>query len=87
MKLTSHPEDMVVYIDKDSNLYVITDFYSLSKNFISDKVGSFEIKEGVLFYTYFPSPKVKILMAVHDLKTFNKSEVLKDFQNYSLDLD
>ncbi|MGZ3690991.1 MAG: hypothetical protein ACXVAX_05795 [Pseudobdellovibrio sp.] len=80
-------EDVIAYIDKDSKLYLITDFSNLSKNFIADGVTEFRIHNGVVFYTRTTPNNPVTLNVVYDLKGFSKTELLSGYHQYSLDSD
>ncbi len=84
-------EDFIAYIkkeDKEYNLYIVTDFRSLVKRKISDRVNKFVIRSGVLFFEKSePSGDkyINVLYAISDFKTALKSEVRRGYGEFSVD--
>ena len=72
---------------KEGNLIVITDFQSLNKTTVANKVSTFILKHGALFFETHPTPNTSELYVIQDFKSLTKQLITTNPGYWSLDED
>ncbi|MBC7753040.1 MAG: hypothetical protein H7Z71_02305 [Moraxellaceae bacterium] len=85
--------DFIAYVKenvKESPLYIITNFQTLSKVLIAEKVSEFRIENNVLFYVQNEKEGdkiVSVLYAISDFKTLIKHKVQHGLNSFRVDVN
>jgi hypothetical protein len=84
--------DCIVYLhdSAESNLYIITDFVSMSKILVASHVANFNLKNGSLYYVQTEKAGEKIfknLFVISDFKSLAKTELARHINDFQADLD
>jgi hypothetical protein len=76
-------ESIIAYMIKDK-LFVVTDFSTFSKTNIADKVVSFKVSGGRLFYKQTVSSNLSTVYMVTDFKSLTKHRVVDNVISFDI---